>query len=142
MRPSGKRNIPPIYIARVGGSFQPSMKFIPLIWKNIWRRRFRTTFTLLSIFVAFLLFGILMTFRAAFTLGVDVAGLEVEALYGWFDRRPFGEDSAEYVFVARKPEGIVMSSNPDAARRQQMPLEAEASPLASASPPIVRSTSW
>jgi putative ABC transport system permease protein len=52
------------------------MKFIPLIWKNIWRRRFRTTFTLLSIFVAFLLFGILMTFRAAFTLGVDVAGLD------------------------------------------------------------------
>jgi putative ABC transport system permease protein len=52
------------------------MKFIPLIWKNIWRRRFRTTFTLLSIFVGFLLFGILMTFRAAFTLGVDVAGLD------------------------------------------------------------------
>jgi putative ABC transport system permease protein len=37
------------------------MKFIPLIWKNIWRRKFRTTFTLLSIFIAFVLFGILMT---------------------------------------------------------------------------------
>ena len=34
---------------------------------------------------------------------VDVAGLEVEALYGWFDRRPFDADSREYVFVARKP---------------------------------------
>jgi putative ABC transport system permease protein len=52
------------------------MKFLPLIWKNIWRRKFRTTFTLLSIFIAFLLFGILMTVRLAFTFGVDVAGLD------------------------------------------------------------------
>ena len=34
---------------------------------------------------------------------VDVAGLEVEALYGAFDRRPFDEDSPEFVYVARKP---------------------------------------
>ena len=33
---------------------------------------------------------------------VDVAGLEVEALYGGFDREPFGDDSREYVFVARR----------------------------------------
>ncbi len=52
------------------------MKFLPLIWKNVWRRKFRTTFTLLSIFVAFLLFGILMTIRAAFSFGVDVAGVD------------------------------------------------------------------
>ena len=52
------------------------MKFFPLIWKNIWRRKFRTTFTLLSIFIAFLLFGILMTVRLAFSFGVDVAGLD------------------------------------------------------------------
>jgi putative ABC transport system permease protein len=52
------------------------MKFLPLIWKNVWRRRLRTTFTLLSIFVAFLLFGLLMTVRAAFSLGVDIAGLD------------------------------------------------------------------
>ncbi|MSO56277.1 MAG: FtsX-like permease family protein [Acidobacteria bacterium] len=52
------------------------MKFLPLVWKNIWRKKFRTTFTLLSIFIAFLLFGILMTIRMAFTFGVDVAGLD------------------------------------------------------------------
>jgi putative ABC transport system permease protein len=52
------------------------MKFLPLIWKNVWRRKFRTIFTLLSIFVAFLLFGVLMTIRAAFSLGVDIAGLD------------------------------------------------------------------
>jgi SAM-dependent methyltransferase len=34
---------------------------------------------------------------------IDVAGLEVEALYGWFDRRPFDEESQEFVWVARKP---------------------------------------
>ena len=52
------------------------MKFLPLIWMNVWRRRIRTTFTLLSVFIAFLLFGIVMTIRAAFSLGVDVAGLD------------------------------------------------------------------
>jgi len=52
------------------------MKFLPLVWKNIWRRKFRTTFTLLSIFIAFLLFGIVMTVRGAFSLGVDVAGID------------------------------------------------------------------
>jgi ubiquinone/menaquinone biosynthesis C-methylase UbiE len=34
---------------------------------------------------------------------VDVAGLEVEALYGGFAGEPFTEDSREYVFVARRP---------------------------------------
>jgi ubiquinone/menaquinone biosynthesis C-methylase UbiE len=32
---------------------------------------------------------------------IDVAGLEVEALYGGFEREPFGDESREYVFVAR-----------------------------------------
>ena len=35
---------------------------------------------------------------------LDVAGLETEALYGWFDRRPFDEESREFVWIARKPE--------------------------------------
>ena len=34
---------------------------------------------------------------------IEVAGLEVEALYGDFDRGPFDEDSREFVWVARKP---------------------------------------
>ena len=52
------------------------MKFLPLVWRNLWRRKIRTTFTLLSIFVAFLLFGLLMTIRTAFSLGVEIAGLD------------------------------------------------------------------
>jgi SAM-dependent methyltransferase len=34
---------------------------------------------------------------------LDVAGLETEALYGSYDRRPFDEESREFVWVARKP---------------------------------------
>jgi SAM-dependent methyltransferase len=34
---------------------------------------------------------------------IDVSGLEVEALYGWFDRRPFDDESREYVYVVRRP---------------------------------------
>ncbi len=52
------------------------MKFIPLVWHSLWRHKIRTTFTLLSIFVAFLLFGLLMTIRATFEYGVDLAGLD------------------------------------------------------------------
>jgi SAM-dependent methyltransferase len=33
---------------------------------------------------------------------IDVANLELEALYGWFDRRPFDDESQEFVYVARK----------------------------------------
>jgi putative ABC transport system permease protein len=35
------------------------VKFLPLIWANLWRRRARTVFTFLSIMIAFLLFGLL-----------------------------------------------------------------------------------
>jgi putative ABC transport system permease protein len=52
------------------------MRFLPLVWKNLWRRKIRTIFTLASIFVAFVLFGLLMTIRAAFSFGIDLAGLD------------------------------------------------------------------
>jgi trans-aconitate methyltransferase len=34
---------------------------------------------------------------------IDVAGLELEALYGGFAREPFDDESREYVFVTRRP---------------------------------------
>jgi putative ABC transport system permease protein len=52
------------------------MKFFPLLWSSLWRKKFRSVFTLLSIFVAFLLFGLLMTIRTAFSFGVEIAGLD------------------------------------------------------------------
>ena len=39
------------------------MKFLPLIWAGVWRKHARTIFTLLSITIAFLLFGILSAQR-------------------------------------------------------------------------------
>jgi putative ABC transport system permease protein len=50
------------------------VKFLPIIWRNIWRHWIRTTFAILCVFVTFLLFGVLMTVRAAFALGVEVSG--------------------------------------------------------------------
>ncbi|MGE3273715.1 MAG: ABC transporter permease [Vicinamibacterales bacterium] len=52
------------------------MKYLPLLWSSLWRKKTRTIFTLLSIFVAFLLFGLLMTIRGAFSFGVELAGLD------------------------------------------------------------------
>jgi ubiquinone/menaquinone biosynthesis C-methylase UbiE len=34
---------------------------------------------------------------------IEVAGFEVEALYGGFDRRPFDETADEFVWIVRKP---------------------------------------
>jgi putative ABC transport system permease protein len=52
------------------------MKFLPLVWRNLLRRKVRTTFTLASIFVAFVLYAFLMTIRTAFSMGVEVAGVD------------------------------------------------------------------
>ena len=52
------------------------MKFMHIVWKNLMRRKIRTIFTLLSIFVAFVLFGYLMAIRSAFSMGIDLAGAD------------------------------------------------------------------
>ena len=40
--------------------------------------------------------------REEWEAAIAEAGLEVEALYGWFDRRPFDAESPEFVWIARK----------------------------------------
>ena len=50
------------------------MKYWPLIWGGLRRKRFRTAFTLLSILVAFVLYGYLAAINTAFSLGVAVRG--------------------------------------------------------------------
>jgi putative ABC transport system permease protein len=52
------------------------MKYFRLIWKNAWRRKIRTALTILSVFVAFLLFSLLSAIGFAFRGGVDVADAE------------------------------------------------------------------
>jgi putative ABC transport system permease protein len=50
------------------------MKYASLIFANFKRHKLRTTLTVLSIIVAFILFGYLAAIRKAFEMGVSVAG--------------------------------------------------------------------
>lgn len=51
------------------------MKYLPLIWSALFRRKTRTAFTIVSVIAAFLLFGLLYSVRAAFTsAGHNIAG--------------------------------------------------------------------
>src|SRR5437899_9371454 len=50
------------------------MKYLHLIWSSLKRRKLRTSLTVLSIFVAFVLYGLLCTIKEAFTAGVTMAG--------------------------------------------------------------------
>jgi putative ABC transport system permease protein len=52
------------------------MKFLPLLWSNLMRRKVRTICTGLSIFIAFLLISALMSIRAGFSRGVDLTGAD------------------------------------------------------------------
>ena len=50
------------------------MKFLPLVWKNLGRRKIRTIFTLGSILVAFVLFAYLSALTTASGMGVELTG--------------------------------------------------------------------
>jgi len=52
------------------------VKFLPLIWSNLRRRKLRTLLTLLSIAVAFVLYGYLAAIERALDQGVSVAGAD------------------------------------------------------------------
>src|SRR5664280_1537676 len=52
------------------------MKYLHLIWSNLKRKKLRTLLTLLSILVAFVLFGFLSAIRQALTGGVQMAGAD------------------------------------------------------------------
>ena len=51
------------------------MKYLPLIWAGLWRRRTRTVFTVLSIMIAFLLFGMLQGVNSAFSSAAQKANI-------------------------------------------------------------------
>jgi putative ABC transport system permease protein len=52
------------------------MKYLPLVWSNLRRRKLRTGLTLLSIAVAFILYGYLSAIARALDQGVSVAGAD------------------------------------------------------------------
>lgn len=52
------------------------MKYLSLIWAQLFRSKTRTLLTLLSVVAAFLLFGLLDSVRVAFNAGASVAGAD------------------------------------------------------------------
>lgn len=52
------------------------MKYFPLVWAALWRKRARTLYTMLSIVVAFLLYGLLQGFNVGLNRGVEVSGAD------------------------------------------------------------------
>ncbi len=52
------------------------MKFAHLIWSNLKRKKLRTVLTVLSVLVAFVLFGYLASINQALTGGVQMAGVD------------------------------------------------------------------
>ena len=52
------------------------MKYFGLVWKNVWRKKIRTSLTILSVLVAFLLFTLLSAIAYAFRAGSDLADAE------------------------------------------------------------------
>ncbi len=52
------------------------MKYFYLIWKSLWRKKVRTILTILSVFVAFLLFGLLSALNQAFGGATDLANAQ------------------------------------------------------------------
>jgi len=50
------------------------VKYLPLIWANLKRKKMRTLLTLLSVLVAFVLFGMLSAIKEALTGGISMSG--------------------------------------------------------------------
>jgi putative ABC transport system permease protein len=69
------------------------MKYVPLLWSGLWRKRTRTWLTLASIVVAFLLFGMLQGVNAAFSHSVAASRLDrlyVQAKVSFIEPLPYG----------------------------------------------------
>jgi len=52
------------------------LKYLPLIWSSLQRHKLRTLFTVASVVVAFLLYGVLSALRNGFAGGVELAGAD------------------------------------------------------------------
>ena len=89
------------------------MKFLPLIWSSLVRKKVRTLFTLLSIFIAFLLFGYLSAIIADPTL------LLCDEPTGDLDRKA-GDEVLDLLDALNTEQGktiIMVTHDPHAARR-------------------------
>ena len=87
------------------------MSLLGLMWANLFRKRTRTTLTLLSVMIAFLLFVLLKSVSAAFESGVQVSGadrLVVGAKYSQIDMLPYNQK--QQILALEGVEAITHSS--------------------------------
>jgi putative ABC transport system permease protein len=87
------------------------VKFLPLLWAQLFRRKTRTILTLLSVLIAFLLFGLLQAVEIAFESGADAADakrLLTTARYSIIEPLPLAYRSR----IERVP-GVVAVANAD-----------------------------
>ena len=70
------------------------MSLLGLMWSNLFRRKVRTTLTLLSVMIAFLLFSLLQAVSTAFEGGAQVDGadrLVVGSKYSQIESLPMSQ---------------------------------------------------
>ncbi|HEX2442231.1 MAG TPA: ABC transporter permease [Methylomirabilota bacterium] len=87
------------------------MKFLPLLWAQLFRKKTRTVLTLSSVLVAFLLFGLLQAVQIAFESGADSADakrLLTTARYSIIEPLPLG-----YLPRIERVPGVVAVANAD-----------------------------
>jgi putative ABC transport system permease protein len=87
------------------------VKFLPLLWAQLFRKKTRTVLTLLSVLVAFLLFGLLQAVQIAFESGADAADakrLLTTARYSIIEPLPMA-----YRSRIERVSGVVAVANAD-----------------------------
>jgi putative ABC transport system permease protein len=87
------------------------VKFLPLLWAQLFRKKTRTVLTLSSVLVAFLLFGLLQAVQIAFESGADSADakrLLTTARYSIIEPLPLG-----YLPRIERVPGVVAVANAD-----------------------------
>jgi putative ABC transport system permease protein len=81
------------------------MKFLPLVWSGLWRKPARTLFTLLSVVVAFVLFGLLQGMSSAFALIIEEQKLDRLFIDPRFPGQPLPRTHIDEI---RKVPGITL----------------------------------
>jgi putative ABC transport system permease protein len=81
------------------------MKFLPLVWAGLWRKPARTLFTLLSVVVAFVLFGLLQGMNSAFARVIEEQKLDRLFIDPRFPGQPLPRTHIDEI---RKVPGITL----------------------------------
>ena len=87
------------------------LKYLPLLWANLGRKKLRTGLTLASIIVAFLLFGLMQTLRVALTGNAELAGANrLMTMHKMAIVQPLPES---YVNRIRAVDGVMVATSFD-----------------------------